>query len=55
MLCHFAVLTLLTSTLFAQTSLPDSKGPQATPTLKTNTQLVIVDVTVTDSHRAACP
>jgi len=50
MLCHFAVLTLLTSTLLAQTSLPDSKGPQATPTLKTNTQLVIVDITVTDSH-----
>jgi VWFA-related protein len=51
MLCRSAVITLLTSTLLAQSSLPDSKSAQTpTTTLKANTQLVIVDVTVTDSH-----
>ena len=51
MLCRSAVITLLTSTLFAQSSLQDPKSPQTpTTTLKANTQLVIVDVTVTDSH-----
>jgi VWFA-related protein len=41
--------TLFTAVLFAQTPQPDSKTSTPT-TLKANTQLVIVDVTVTDSH-----
>ena len=50
MLYRFAVMPLLASVLFAQSPQPDSK-PAATTTLKANTQLVIVDVTVTDAHR----
>ena len=49
MLCRFAAITLLTSTLFAQSTQPDPKSAP-TATLKANTQLVIVDVTITDSH-----
>lgn len=49
MLCRSAAITLLTSALFAQSSQPDSKS-STTPTLRANTQLVIVDVAVTDSH-----
>ncbi|HTH52971.1 MAG TPA: VWA domain-containing protein [Edaphobacter sp.] len=50
MLYRSAAITLLTSALFAQSSQPDSKSSAIT-TLKANTQLVIVDVTVTDAHR----
>jgi len=50
MLCRSAAITLLSSALLAQSSQPDPKSP-STVTLKANTQLVIVDVTVTDSHR----
>jgi VWFA-related protein len=49
MLYRFAAITLFASVLFAQSSPPDSKS-SAIATLKANTQLVIVDVTVTDSH-----
>jgi VWFA-related protein len=45
-----AAITLFSSVLFAQSSQPDSKT-STTTTLRANTQLVIVDVTVTDAHR----
>lgn len=49
MIYRIAAITLFTSVLFAQSSQPDSRS-SAIATLTTNTQLVIVDVTVTDAH-----
>ena len=50
MFYRFAAVTLFTSVLLAQSSQPDSRS-SATPDIKASTQLVIIDVTVTDSHR----
>ena len=50
MLYRSAAMILFAPVLFAQTPHPDSRS-SATTTLKATTQLVIVDVTVTDSHR----
>ncbi|MBS1799989.1 MAG: VWA domain-containing protein [Acidobacteria bacterium] len=47
MLYRLAAIALFPAFLFAQSSQPD---PSSSATLKTGTQLVIVDVAVTDSH-----
>jgi VWFA-related protein len=49
MLYRFAAILLFAPVLFAQAPQPDSRS-STTTTLKATTQLVIVDVTVTDSH-----